>query len=83
MTKFSVTIEKEEDVPAFEAVLKQMGLEFEVEDDDDDDWGDLPEAAIEGIKAGIADSEAGRMHSHESVMARINDTLNQLRAKNG
>ncbi len=59
-----------------------MGLEFEVEDDtDDDDWGDLPEAAIEGIKAGLADGEAGRVHSHEYVMAYMEEKLNQLRSK--
>ena len=48
---------------------------------DDDDWGDLPEAAIEGIKAGLADGEVGRVHSHEYVMALMEEKLNRLRAK--
>jgi hypothetical protein len=82
MTKLTVEIQKEEDLPALEAVLKQMGLKFELEENDDD-WGDLSEAEIEGIKAGIADSEAGRTHSHEEVMAYMEQRLNQLRAKNG
>ena len=86
MRTLKVYIDNEEDLPGFEAELQRMGLKFELaenEDENDDDWGDLPEAAIEGIKAGLADAEAGRMHSHEYVMARINETLNQLRAKNG
>jgi hypothetical protein len=82
MTTLTIKITKNEDVPALEAVLKRMGFEFEVEEDDDD-WGDLSDAEIEGIKAGLADSDAGRMHSHESVMARIKETLNQLKTKNG
>ena len=84
MTTLTVKIKKDEDVPAVEAALKQLGLDVELEvDDDDDDWGDLSDAEIEGIKAGLADIEAGRTHSHEEVMAYMEDRLNQLRAKNG
>ena len=55
-----------------------MGLKFDV----DDDWGDLPEEAIEGIKAGLEDVKAGRVHSHEYVMAYMEEKLNWLRSKN-
>jgi len=48
-----------------------MGLKLDVEEDEEDDWKDLPEEAIEGIKAGLADAEAGRTHSHEFVMAEM------------
>jgi predicted transcriptional regulator len=82
MTTLKVEIDKEQDLQDLQAVITQMGLKFEVEEDDDD-WGDLPEAAIEGIKAGIADGEAGRVHSHEYVMAYMEDKLNELRKKNG
>ena len=82
MTKLTVEIQKDEDLPALEAVLKQMGLKFELEEDDDD-WGDLSDAEIEGIKAGIADIDAGRTHSHAEVMANMEERLNKLRAKNG
>jgi predicted transcriptional regulator len=82
MTTLTVKVQNDDDLPAVEAALKQMGLEFNV-NEDDDDWGDLSEAEIEGIEAGIADAEAGRTHSHEYVMARINETLNRLRSENG
>jgi predicted transcriptional regulator len=80
MTTLTVKIKKDQDVPALEAILKQMGLEFEV--DDDDDWGDLPEAAIEGIKEGLADIKAGRTYSHEHVMAEMDKTIEEFRKKN-
>jgi hypothetical protein len=80
MTTLTVEIDKERDLPVLQALLSRMGLKFQVEEDDDD-WGDLPEAAIEGIKAGLADGEAGRVHSHEYVMALMDEKLKQLRAK--
>jgi predicted transcriptional regulator len=80
MATLTVEIDTERDLPALQAILTRMGLEFDVEEEDDD-WGDLPEAAIEGIKAGLADGEAGRVHSHEYVMAHMEEKLNQLRAK--
>jgi len=81
MATLTVEIDKERDLPVLQALLDRMGLEFEV--DDDDDWGHLPEAAIEGIKAGMADVAAGRTHSHEYVMAYMEEKLNLLRTKNG
>lgn len=52
-------------------------------EEDDEDWSDLPPEAIESIKAGLADGEAGRVHSHEEAMAHIQETLKRLREKNG
>jgi predicted transcriptional regulator len=83
MTTITVEIDKERDLPALEAVFSKMGLKFRVEEDDDDDWGDLPEKAIEGIKAGLADIEAGRTHTHEEVMAHMNEKYGHLKRKDG
>jgi predicted transcriptional regulator len=86
MATLTVEIDKERDLPELQAVFKRMGLKFHVNentDEDDDDWGDLPEAAIEGIKAGMADVEAGRTHSHEYVMAEMNKKIAEFRKKNG
>jgi hypothetical protein len=84
MATLTVEIDTERDLPALEAILTRMGLEFEVEDDEDNnDWGDLPEAAIEGIKAGLADVKAGRTHSHEYVMAEMNKKIEEFRKQNG
>lgn len=81
MTTVTIEIDKAKDLSALEAVLSKMGLKFHIEDDDED-WGDLPEEAIEGIKAGLADIEAGRTHSHEYVMAEMKKTMKELRNKN-
>jgi predicted transcriptional regulator len=81
MTTLTVEIDKERDLPALQEVLGRMGLKFQLEENNDEDWGDLPEAAIEGIKAGLADGEAGRVHSHEYVAAYMEEKLNRLRAK--
>lgn len=81
MTTLTIEIDKENDLPAIEAFLKQKGIQYQVEDDDD--WGDLPPEAIESIKAGLADGEAGRVRSHEEVTAHIQETLSRLRKKNG
>ena len=82
MTTITVEIDKEKDLPALQEVLGKMGLKYHVEEEDDD-WGDLPEAAIEGIKAGLADIEAGRVHTHEEVMAEMNKKIQQFRKDNG
>jgi hypothetical protein len=81
MATLTVEIDKEKDLPAIEAFLKKMGLDYQVENDDD--WGDLPQEAIESIKAGLADGEAGRVHTHSEVMAHIEEKMNRLRKKNG
>ena len=80
MTVVTVKINDEQDLPALEEFLTDKGMEFEI---DDDDWGDLPAAAVEGIKAGLADIEAGRTYSHEYVMAYMDERLKRLKAKNG
>jgi predicted transcriptional regulator len=82
MAILTIEIDKERDLPALDALLTKTGLEYQLEEDDDD-WGDLPEAAIEGIKAGLADAEAGRTHSHEYVMAEMKKTIAEFRRKNG
>jgi predicted transcriptional regulator len=79
MATLTVEIDKERDLPVLQALLDRMGLEFEI--DDDDDWGNLPEAAVDGIKAGLADGEAGRVHSHEYIMELMEKKINLLRAK--
>jgi hypothetical protein len=73
----TIEIDKERDLPALDALLTKMGLGYQLEEDDDDDWGDLPEVAIEGIKAGLADVEAGRTVSHAEAMAEIDKILNR------
>lgn len=75
MTTLTVEIDKERDLPALQAVLSRMGLKFQISEDDD--WGDLSTAEIEGIKAGLEDIEAGRTFSHEEVISRINKKLNR------
>jgi predicted transcriptional regulator len=77
MTTITVEIDKDQDVSAVEAALSKLGVRYHV-DADDNDWGDLSEAEIEGIKAGLADSEAGRIHSHEYVMNYMNEKMQKL-----
>lgn len=38
-------------------------------------------AVLEGIQAGLADIEAGRLYTHEEVMAYIKETLAALRSQ--
>lgn len=80
MTRITVEIEKDQDLPAIEAALSELGLKYYIDENDDEDWGDLSEAEFEGIKAGLADSEAGRVHSHEYVMNHINEKMQALLA---
>ena len=72
MTTLTVEIDKERDLPALQALLNRMGLKFRLADED---WGDLSETEIEGIKEGLEDAAAGRTLSHDEVMARINKKL--------
>ena len=80
MTTVTIEIDKKKDLPALEAVLSKMGLKFHV--DEEDEWGGLSEAEIEGIKAGLADIEAGRVHTHEYVMSEMKKTIEELHKKN-
>ena len=79
MATVTIEINKDRDLPTLEAFLKKMGLDYQL---DDDDWGDLPQEAISSIKAGLEDIKAGRVHTHEEVVAYMADRLNRLRAKN-
>ena len=80
MTTVTIEIDKKKDLPALEAALSKMGFKFHVKEDDE--WGDLSEAEIEGIKAGLADIEAGRVHTHEYVMSEMKKTIEELHKKN-
>ncbi|SDT54990.1 hypothetical protein SAMN05216490_3995 [Mucilaginibacter mallensis] len=74
MTRLTIEIDKERDLPVLKALLSRMDLRFQV---DDDEWGDLSDAEIEGIKSGLEDLDAGRVHSHDSVMAHVDKKLNR------
>lgn len=74
MATLTVEIDKERDLPVLEALLDRMGLKFQL---DDEDWGNLSAPEIEGIKAGLEDSKAGRTLSHAEVRARIEKKLNR------
>ena len=81
MTTLTIEIDTDKDLSALQEVLSKMGLKYQVEEDTDD-WGDIPEEAIEGIKAGLADIEAGRTHTHEYVMTEMNKKIEQFRKAN-
>jgi len=82
MTTITVEIDNDQDLSTAEAALSNLGLRYHI-NDDEEDWGDLSEAEIEGIKAGLADIEAGRVHTHEEVMAHMAKRMDELRAKHG
>ncbi len=82
MATLTVEIDTERDLPALQAILTRMGLEFEVEEDDhDEDWGDLSGAEIEAIKAGMEDFKSGRVVSHAEAMAQIEDHIKKRKAR--
>lgn len=84
MKTITIELDKDQDLSAVEEGLHKMGLKFHVaEEDDDEDWGDLPESVIESIKAGLADSEAGKLIPHEEVMVRMAKRLKHWQEKNG
>ena len=66
----TIEINNEQDLPALEEFLTGKGLKFEVQDGNDD-WGDLSDAEIEAIKAGMEDFKNGRVVSHAEAMAQI------------
>jgi hypothetical protein len=72
MTTLTVEIDKDRDLPVLQALLNRMGLKFNLEDSE---WGDVTEAEIEGIKAGLEDLEAGRLHTHADVISKIDQKL--------
>ena len=74
MAMLTVEIDKERDLPVLQALLNRLGLNYRI---DDEDWGGLSDAEVEGIKAGLEDIKAGRIHSHADVMARIDKKINR------
>jgi len=80
MTTLTIEIDKERDLPALQALLNRLGLKYQLEEEDD--WGDLSEAEIEGIKVGLADIEAGRTYSHEYVVSEINRKIEGFSERN-
>jgi predicted transcriptional regulator len=74
MATLTVEIDKDRDLPVLQALLSRLGLKYKI---DEEDWGDLSDAEIEGIKAGLEDVKAGRIHSHADVMARIDKKLSR------
>lgn len=74
----TLEIDKEQDLPKMLSQLNELGWKYHV-NEEDDEWGDLPEAAIEGIKAGLADVEAGRVHTFEEVRARLDEKLKSFK----
>jgi predicted transcriptional regulator len=74
MAMLTVEIDKERDLPALQALLNRLGLNYRI---DDEDWSGLSDAEIEGIKAGLEDIKAGKLHSHADVMARIDKKINR------
>jgi hypothetical protein len=84
MTTLTVEIDKEQDLTAIISELDKLGLKYHIGDEDegdDDEWGDLSDAEIESIKAGLADAAAGRVHSHEYVMAMIDKKFKDFAEK--
>ncbi|MDP9081742.1 MAG: hypothetical protein M3O71_30380 [Bacteroidota bacterium] len=75
MTTLTVEIDKERDLPALQALLSRMGLKFRLAEDED--WGDLSDVEIDGIKVGLEDLAAGRTLTHTEVMSRIDRKLNR------
>ena len=75
MKTVMVQIDKETDLLVVEAMFNNLGLKYETEDE----WSDLSEPEIEGIKAGLDDIEAGRVFTHAEVMAQVNEQFKELR----
>ncbi|MFI5137404.1 MAG: hypothetical protein ACHQIM_06225 [Sphingobacteriales bacterium] len=80
MATLKIEIDEERDLPELQAVLTRMGFKFEVEEDEDD-WGDLSDAEIEAIKAGMEDFKNGRVVSHAEAMAQIEDHIKKRKAR--
>jgi hypothetical protein len=75
-----IEINNEQDLSALEEFLTGKGLKFEVKDDNDD-WGDLSNAEIDAIKAGIDDFKNGRVVSHSEAMTQIDDHIRNRKVR--
>ncbi len=79
MTTLTVEIDKIQDLTVLQALLTRLELKYTIEEED---WvKDISDAEIAGIKAGLADIEAGRVYSHKEVSDRINQKLQNFRNK--
>jgi len=75
----SIKIKNEKERAALEEYLIGKGFKFEVQEDDD--WGDLSDAEIEAIKAGMDDFKNGRVVSHSGAMAQIEDHIRSRKVR--
>jgi len=77
MTTLTVEVEKQKDLAALRDTLNKLGLKYTIEEER---WEDgLSDAEIAGIKAGLADIDAGRVHTHAEVAKKISQKLQNLR----
>jgi predicted transcriptional regulator len=65
MTTLTVNIENEKDLPVLQEILNRFGLEYSVEEGEED------KALEEALNRALADSEAGRVRPHAEVMAEM------------
>ncbi|MEJ7780625.1 MAG: hypothetical protein WKF68_13670 [Daejeonella sp.] len=79
MTTLTVEIDRKKDLPALKSFLTRLGLKYKIEEDE---WSGLSEAEIKGIKIGLKDVEAGRLHTHSEVADIIEKKIIGLRSKN-
>ncbi len=70
MTTLTVNIENEKDLPVLQEILDRFGLSYSVESDDYD------EALEASLKRSLEDIAAGRVYSHEDVMASVKARYN-------
>lgn len=82
MTVLRVEVEENADLETLQDVLDQLGYQYSVEGVDDI-TNALPDAAIEGIEAGLRDAEEGRVFSQEDAIKRIALKIHQLRTRHG
>jgi predicted transcriptional regulator len=69
MTTLTVNIENEKDLPVLQEILDRFGLSYSVSDAYD-------EALEASLKRGLEDIAAGRVYSHEEVMASVKARYN-------
>ena len=79
MTRITVEVDKEKDLPALKALFSRLELKYKIEENE---WISLSEDEITGIEAGLKDVEAGRVYSNADVSKIINEKINRLGIKN-
>jgi hypothetical protein len=79
----TIEIDKEQGLSKMLSKLDELGWNYHLNDDEDyNEWSDLPEAAIEGIKEGLADIEAGRVYTFEEFRSQMDEKLKSFKRKN-